>query len=168
MIGAFERAFLTAGVADAEEVDAVLLEVFFPALSVGPERVAAVDDDVAGLQERDELLDHGVHRRAGFDHDLRLAGTLERGDEILERLCEDEILALPTACLECLHDAGRAVIDGDVEALAFHVQDEVFAHHGEADQADVTGAHKVFEVGFYYLEFERGGRLPAMCGRWQM
>ena len=47
--GAFERAFFSAGDADAEEVDAFFLEVFFAALGVGPERVAAINDDVAGL-----------------------------------------------------------------------------------------------------------------------
>ena len=33
----------------------------------------------------------------------------------------------------------RAVEDGDGEPVALHVQDEVFAHHGQADQADVGG-----------------------------
>ena len=32
-----------------------------------------------------------------------------------------------------------AVEDGDGVAVALHVQDEVLAHHGQADQADVGG-----------------------------
>ena len=80
---AFQRAFLPAAHADAEEVNALFLERLFAALRVGPERVAAVDDDVAGFEQRDELLDDRVHRRAGLDHDLRAARALQRGDEIL-------------------------------------------------------------------------------------
>jgi hypothetical protein len=33
-----------------------------------------------------------------------------------------------------------------VEAAAFHIQDEIFAHYSEADQADITGAHEVLVV----------------------
>ena len=53
-------------------------ERLFAALRVGPERIAAVDDDVAGLEQRDELVDDRIDRRAGLDHDLRLARALQR------------------------------------------------------------------------------------------
>ena len=40
-----------------------------------------------------------------------------------------------------------------VKSLRFHVEDEVFAHHGEADEANIT----LIRVHFEYL-LERGSR----------
>ena len=102
-------------------------------------RVAAVDEDVARLQQRDELVDELVDRRAGLDHHHDLARPLERGDQLLERVAADELLALAAAVDELVDLGGGAVEDGDGVAAALHVEDEVLAHHGQADQADVGG-----------------------------
>ena len=48
-------------------------------------------------------------------------------------------LPLAAAVDEVVDLRGGAVEDGDGEAVALHVQDEVLAHHGQADQADVGG-----------------------------
>ena len=129
-------------------MNALLLEPLLAALGVGPQRVTAVDDDVARFEQWDELFDDGIHRRASFHHDLRAAGTFERGDKIRERFSKDEVFPLAPPSLERLDDAGGAVENGDAEAAALHVQDEVFAHYGEADQADVTGAHSYLDANF--------------------
>src|SRR5262249_22662775 len=51
----------------------------------------------------------------------------------------DDVLAPGPAARELVHAGGGAVEDGDGEAVALHVQDEVLAHDGQADQADVGG-----------------------------
>ena len=48
------------------------------------ERVAAVNDDVAGFQERNEVLDEFVDRRAGFDEHHDTPRALEGADHFLK------------------------------------------------------------------------------------
>ena len=138
---AFERAFFAAADADSKEMDSLFFEVFLAALSVGPEGIAAIDDDVAGFHQRNELLDDGINGRAGFDHDLGFARTGECSDELGQCLGEDEVFSFAASGFKRLDDAGGAVENGDLEAAAFHVENEVFAHDGEADEADVTLIH---------------------------
>ena len=46
-----------------------------------------------------------------------------------------------TAGEECIHLLRAAVIYGDGEAFGLHVHRQVFAHDGEADQADIRFLH---------------------------
>jgi len=64
---AFARAFFTAADAAADEQEAFAFAIFDAASGVVEERIAAVDDDVAGFEMRDELFDEFVDRFAGFD-----------------------------------------------------------------------------------------------------
>ena len=81
-------------------MNTLFLQRLLAPLRVGLEGVAAVDDHLSRFEQRDELLDHCIHRRAGFDHDLRATRLLERTNEILERLRENEVSALPSTALE--------------------------------------------------------------------
>ena len=121
-------------------MDVLRGEILATALRVGEQRVAAVDDEVSRFEQRRELVDHGVHRRARLDHDHRLARTLERADKFLHRLGGNDVLVLGAALGEFFRDRSGAVEHRDGEALALHVQDEVFAHDGEADEPDVAVA----------------------------
>ena len=60
----------------------VLAQRLLAAAGVGEVRVAAVDDDVAGLQQRHQLVDHRVGGAAGLDHDDDRARALQRRDEV--------------------------------------------------------------------------------------
>ena len=82
---AFERAFFAAGNAAADKVNSLSFEILAAPLGVGEERIAAVDDDVAFFQERRELTDDRIDRRAGLDHDHRFARPLQRADEFFHR-----------------------------------------------------------------------------------
>ena len=55
------------------------------ALGVPEIGVAAVDDDVARVEQRRQLGEHGVDRDAGFDHQDDLARPRQRGDELGQR-----------------------------------------------------------------------------------
>ena len=50
-------------------MDSRALQFFSAALRVGEKRISAVDNDVAFFQQRRDLLDHGVNRRARLYHD---------------------------------------------------------------------------------------------------
>ena len=60
--GAVERALLAAGDTHADEVQAVLGQRLLAADGVDEVRVAGVHDDVVLVQQRHELVDHGVGR----------------------------------------------------------------------------------------------------------
>ena len=77
-----QRALLAAGHAAADEVQAALAQRGLAAAGVGEVRVAAVDDDVALVQQRDQLVDHRVGGLARLDHDDDRARPLQRGDEV--------------------------------------------------------------------------------------
>ena len=61
--GPLQRPFLAAGNARADEEQPLGLEVPGAPGRVGIMRVAAVDEDVARLEQRDQLVDHVVDRR---------------------------------------------------------------------------------------------------------
>ena len=80
---AVASAFLAAGDARAEERE--FAAIFFLACDgVGPQRIAAIDYDVIGLDSRgDQLLAHRIHRRPGLHEDDDDARSLDRAHEIL-------------------------------------------------------------------------------------
>jgi hypothetical protein len=141
---AFAGTFFTAGDAGTDEAEAFFSEVGIAALGGLVKAVAAVNDDVVFIQKRDELLDDGVHGIAvavfhggRFDHDVDLAWQCEALDEILKGVRADEGFA-GVLGEEFVGDAGGAVIDAHLKAAAFNVENEVLAHHCEADQSEVT------------------------------
>ena len=99
--------------------------------------VAAVDDDVSLVKERNQALDEIIHRLAGLDHQEYLAGCLEGLDEVFEGMGAVEVPALPAACHETVDFFNRPVEYAHMEALAFHVQSKVLAHYGETHESDV-------------------------------
>ena len=99
--------------------------------------VASVYDDVARIQQGDKFLDEVVHSLPGFHHEEYLAGRCKRLHQILQRMGPVEVLACSAAVYEFVHLLNRAVENTNAEALAFHVEDEVFAHDCQADEADV-------------------------------
>ena len=99
--------------------------------------IAAVDQDVSRLEQRDQLVDHLINGSAGLHHDHDLAGLLQQRDQLLHRMSADDRLALGPAGQEGVNLRGRAVEHGDGETVAGHVQDQVLAHHGQANQSDV-------------------------------
>ncbi|MNU73105.1 hypothetical protein D3C71_625820 [compost metagenome] len=131
------RAFLAARHARADEAQALARKVGVAPFRVGVQAVAAVDDDVILVEQRNELLDHLVDRRAGLHHDLDLAGLGQALDELLERLRAHQLLA-GVGGKEGLGGGLGAVVDADLEAAAFHVQHQVLSHHGQADQSEIA------------------------------
>ena len=122
-------------------------QIFAAALGVGEKGIAAVDDHVAFLEKRRELVDDRVHRRAGFDHDHRFPRALQRADEFLHRARRLNVFPLRLSRGEFIGHFRRPVEHGDGKSLRFHVEDEVFAHDSETDQSDIT----LIRVHFKYL-----------------
>ena len=82
---AVQRALLAAGDPAADEVQTLLPQGRLAADGVGEVGVARVDHDVAGLEQRHELVDHRVGRCAGLDHHDHRARALQARDELRHR-----------------------------------------------------------------------------------
>ncbi|MDQ0619303.1 hypothetical protein QFZ33_003327 [Arthrobacter globiformis] len=134
---AVEGAFLTAGDADAHEVQVLLGQRGFPAAGVLVVRVAGVDHDVARFQQRNELVDDGVNRLAGLDHDEHAARLLQGVHQLLQRFSAHEVAVGAVLFEEGVGLLNRAVVQGNGEAVAGQVAGEVGAHHREAGDTDV-------------------------------
>jgi hypothetical protein len=72
--GAFERPLFAAGDARPDEQQPLALDVFRPPLGIRKMRVPAVDDHVAGGQQRNQRVDELVDGRPGLDQHHHLAG----------------------------------------------------------------------------------------------
>ncbi len=136
--GTETRTLFAAGDAGADEAETLFLEGFFAADGVGPEGVAAVDDDVVGGEKGDQAVDHGVGGLAGLDEDDDLAGKADGLDEFLEGLAADEAAGGGGVFGdELLGLFDGAVVDRDFKAVVGDVEGEVLTHDGEADESDV-------------------------------
>jgi hypothetical protein len=64
-------------------------QCLFPPCRVGVERVAAVDDDVALVEQRHEISEHGVDDLARLDHQHDPTGPIDHADQLLQRRRRD-------------------------------------------------------------------------------
>jgi hypothetical protein len=83
---AVEGTLFASGNTGTHEVDSVFADRLLPANGVREQRVAAIDDDVAGLEQVGELADDSVRALTRLDHDDGGAWLLEGSDEFLNRL----------------------------------------------------------------------------------
>ncbi len=100
-------------------------------------RVAAVNNDIALFQVRDELVDNLVNGLPRFHKDHDLAGTLEVGGQFFDAVAADDVFVLATAIDEVVDLFDGAVVHRHAESLALHIEHEVFTHDREADEAHV-------------------------------
>src|SRR6266446_4314277 len=134
----FERAFLSTRNTAANEMNPATFQIFAATLRVGEKRIAAVDDDVALFQQGRELSDDRINGRAGFHHDHRFAWAFEGADEFLRRACRSNIFSFAATGRKFLGDFRGAIENGDGKFFGFHVENEIFAHHRQADEANIT------------------------------
>ena len=116
------------------EAPGALLRIFEPG-------VAAVDEDVAFLEVRRDLLDRLIDRGAGLDHHHDAARPRQRFRKISESLRADELLAAVLA--DELVDSLRLEIPHrDRKAVLLDVEREVHAHDSEADHPELRLGHR--------------------------
>ena len=138
--GAEARALFAAGYAGADVVQALLREFLRATVGVGVERVAAVDDDVALFEERNDGCDVLVYNLAGLDHDHDATGSLEFADQLLNGVRAFHQCALGLVGQKVIDLGGGAIEDCNFVAMVVHVQNEVLPHYCQPNQADVTTA----------------------------
>ena len=161
MLGPVEGAFLAAGHAAADEVQVLLTQRMLAPPGVHEVRVAAVDHDVAVVQQRDELVDHRVGGRAGLDHDDDGPGPLQAGHEVRHRLARQERALVAVLLDQAAGPFRRPVVQRDRVAVAGQVPGQIAAHHGQAGDADVgllAAFVAGFSAGFAHLSLRGQGR----------
>ena len=130
--------FFAAGHAGADEAEAFFLQHLFAADGVGPQSVAAVDDDIVGFEQRNEAVDHGVGGFSGLHENDHLARLREGGDEFWERLGPDQTARGGGVFSDkLLGFLDRAVVHRNPEAVVGDIEGKVLTHHGKADESDV-------------------------------
>ena len=85
-----KRALLAAGDARSDEMQSAIGHRLFTADGVGVQRVAPVDDDVAGFHRVGEFVDHRVGGVTGLHHDQHPSRSLQRGEEFRDGLRSHE------------------------------------------------------------------------------
>ena len=101
--------------------------------------VAAVDQNVARLEQGGDLLDHLIDRWASLDHHHHFPRTFQHGDQLLDGVAADDPLPLGPAGEEVIDPRQRAVVHGNRVAVALHIKHQVLTHDSQADQADIRG-----------------------------
>ena len=84
--GTVTGTLLTTGHTGTDEQEALRLKLLAATNTVRVVRVTAVNDDVTRLEVGDKLLDEGIDGSTSLDEKDDLAGTLELGGELLDRV----------------------------------------------------------------------------------
>ena len=135
--GAEQGAFLAAGHAAADEVQAAGADLLLAADGVREVGVAGVDDDVTRLHQVGERVDHGVGRLTGLDHDDGGARLGKAVYELLEGLRREELAFGAVLVHELFGTGVGAVEHGDLVAVVSEIACEAAAHGSQTDDADV-------------------------------
>ena len=69
---------------------------------------------------------------------MAIRGFLSAADKFLQRAGRLNVFFLAAFCGKFFRDLGGAIVHCDRKTFGFHVQDEIFAHDTEADQANIT------------------------------
>ena len=119
-------------------MNSAAFQILAATLRVGEKRVAAIDDHVSLFEERRELSDDGVNRRTGLDHDHRFARASKSAHELFHRGRRLDVFPLGAFRRELFGDGCRPIENGDLKPFRLHVENEVLAHHRQADKANIT------------------------------
>lgn len=103
--------------------------------------IAAVYDDVAGIEKRHQLIDKMIDSHAGFDHQHDFARLFQLPDQFLERIGGNDVQP-PGPAFDKAGDFFHCPVEyADRETFRLHVHDQIFAHYRQADQADIGLRH---------------------------
>ncbi len=120
------------GDAGAEEF--ALAVFLFAADGVGPERVAAIDNDIILVDAGgDQLLNDGINRRPSLDKDDEFPRLFDGCHQILHRFAADQPARRVFPGDEFFHDLRGAVIHRNLEAMIGDIQGKILAHDRQSD-----------------------------------
>ena len=138
--GPLAGAFLSAGNTRADVKEALFGQSLRAAFGVDEVGIAAINDEIAGLKERHQRIDNrvdgvpvsSVQCGRGLDEQHDFARALQGGDETFKGIAADQ--ALPRVRGDkVVGDRRGPVVDGNLIAAAFDVEDEILSHDRQSD-----------------------------------
>lgn len=115
-------------------------EPSLPSAGVLEVGVATVDDDIALFEVGQERIYRRVGTLAGLYHDHDAPWAFERGNELLDGLSRQEGPLRAVVSHDLLSPAISAVEQCNPISVASHVAGKAAAHHGHANDADLSRA----------------------------
>ena len=100
--------------------------------------VAAVDDEIARFQKRCDPVNDRIHRVPGGYEQHDGPGSAQQIDEIADRRCGPDVGIRRFFLFKRIRFFGIQIIAGHRKTLIGHIQQEIAAHHPQADQSDVA------------------------------
>src|SRR4029077_8827663 len=163
----FERAFLSTGNTASDEMNPATFEIFAAPLRIGEQRITAVDNDVAFFEKWCEFADYLIDRIAGFDHDHGFARFFKRTDKFFKRARRLDIFSFGTTGCEFLSYLCGPIKNGDRKSLGIHIQDEVFAHYSQPDEANIALIRSHFGSPVFQRSSSRSLIVAIDWSEWQ-
>jgi hypothetical protein len=159
MEGPWRAPLLTARDPRPDEVQPPRLGLGGAAHGVFVVAVAAVHDHVAVVEVLGEARDHGIDGCTGLDHHDDPSRRFQGRDQILDGVGADDAGAGCRALQELGGPFGGAVVHDHAESVVGHVESQVLAHDGQADEPYVGVARGVLRFDVPRLTVAR--RHPA-------
>ena len=105
---------------------------------IGEIGIAAVDNDVAFIQKRYQLIDEFVYHAAGTHHQHHDTRAFQLTDQLFQAVRAHDLSIFGRARQKIVYFGNGTVVGHYFEAFVVHVENQVLAHYGQTDYADVT------------------------------
>jgi hypothetical protein len=125
--GTVSGTLLTTGNTGSDESDALSGQVPGATVGVGEVRVTTINDDVALLQEGQQLLNPVIDSLTGLDEQHDTARGLELADKLLDAVSANNGRALGFVFQESVDLGDSSVESANGEAVVGHVHDEILS-----------------------------------------
>ena len=139
--GTFQRPLLAAGYARSDIQQTPGFHIVRPADSVREMGVSSIYNDVARLQNLQQLVNQSIHRAACLHHQKYLSGFFQRIRQFFQAVAADNMFTGGPPLHKGIHLFRRPVKNRDGKTLGLHIHNQVFAHDRQTDQTDICFFH---------------------------
>ena len=140
------RAFFTAGNAGSYKTDAFLAQIPGAPFGIGIIGIAAIDNDVAGIQKRQQLIDKVINRFAGAHHQQDFARMIEHRHQFFQAVGSLNGASFGSGGEKFLCFGRGAVVSGNLKTLVVHIQNQILPHYRQADYAYIRFHFATFQI----------------------
>ena len=112
-----------------------------PALGVGVEGIAPIDQQITLLQEWGDRSNGVIDRLTGLHHHQNAARAFQQTHELLKGFRSHDLFTRSQTHQELLGFRIGAVVNGTGKTIALGIKDEVLAHHAQTNEAEMRLAH---------------------------
>ena len=131
-----------------------------PALGVGVEGVAPINQQVSLLQEWGDRSNGVINRLTGLHHHQNAARALKKTHEFLQGFGSHNLFTRSQSHQELLGFGIGAVVNSTGKTIALSIEDEILAHNAQTNQAEMRLAHleRLLSVGSVWQRWAPDGK----------